>query len=186
MAIKQSSVPITLRISEETLNTVSREFQSTPVAEALGSRCSQFVEALANGGFMLSGDHVRAIETNYKRPVSNPKDVIKATEVSAKKEDGRNVYSFSIDPAEEPRLLERATEIGRTPAELMRDVIEYALDNEWVYSIHVEGVRRYFTNQQEDEFADMLDKKSFTIGDILAFCKSRKKRLEEKPELIEA
>ena len=186
MAIKQSTIPITIRISEEALALVSAGIKATPVAEALGSQCSQFVEAMAHGGMMLSGDHVREIENNHKRSISTARDVIKATEGAAHKEDGRSKYSFTIDPAFEPRLLERASEIGRTPGELMRDTIDFAIEQEWVYGISTGDRRRAFTNQQEDELKALLGKDDFTVADIIAGLKARAKRTSKEPELIEA
>jgi len=81
----------------------------------------------------------------------------------------------------------RAEEIGRPISELMRDVIDYALDQNWVYSLTPTGVRRYFSNEQEAFFADVTGKKDFTPGDIVTAFRARKNRKQEQEtELVEA
>ena len=136
---------------------------------------------------MLGPDHVTAIETNYKQAVGGPKDIIKATEAAASREDGRNSYKFTIDPAFEAPLQERANEIGRTPGELMGELVDYALDQQWVYSLQYEGMRRTFSREQDAALADLIGKPDFTVSDIITALRARGKRSkEDKLESVEA
>lgn len=181
---KRVTVPITINISEESFKVLSGEFKNTPVAEALGSRCGQFVEAWSGGGVLLSPSDVTAVQTNYGKPVSGPRDVVKATEQAGDRNDGRSVFSFTIDPAYEGPLMERANEVGRTPGELMSDAIQYALEQEWIYSLQCDGVRHIFNQQQQEFFAEFTGRRDFSVRDIETACRARGKR-KETPQLEE-
>lgn len=179
---KRVTVPIRLSLSEGAFEIIARDFPTNPIGEVLESRCNFFVDSFAHGGFVLTPDNVTSIETNYGKSVTGPRDVVKATEKAASREDGRDVYSFSIDPVYTAPMLERAEQIGRTPGELMAEAVEFSLENHWLMNLDFDGKRRIFTRDQEAFFVDFTDVKDFTISDIITACKTRGKRKVELPK----
>lgn len=179
MAQKQFSVPITIQVGEKALETMQQMCSDTPVAEALASRCSMFVEALMAGGIMLDSNHVSQVQANYGKPIQTARDVVRASERAADREDGRTKFSFSVDPVYEEPLKDIAKQNGTDLAGYMASVLEFALENQWVASVTIDGKKRVFTAEQEKFFEEFTGFKQFTVRDLVAACSRRGKRKVE-------
>jgi hypothetical protein len=159
------SVPIQVSLREETLTRLTASNPTVSPSESLSSRCSQFLELLADGGLALTPDQVAEVEKNFGKTIRGGPDVVRATEPRAGKLEGDLAYTFTIDPQWQVPLEERARESGRSVADLLREMNEIALENNWVFGLSYEGTRHTFPPAEQRFFAEALGE-NFTIRDL--------------------
>lgn len=187
MAVKQRVVvPISLSLRQETLERLTASVTDVSPSDALGARASAYLENLADGGMALTPDQVTQVEAVYKKPIRNGNDVVAAVQKSSGFEDGV-VFPNRLDPSFMPPLEERAREVGRPVSELLSDMIEYALENDWLLGIQFEGKRRTFSPANEAYLTAELGE-NFTVDQLVTAFKQlkRKGKKVEEPELVEA
>lgn len=185
---ERTTVVLQVSIRPSTFDSLAANMQGVAPSDALSGMCSLFLENTACGGVALTPDQVSQIQKNWGKTVTGGKDVVRATESQKDLENGQGTYKFSIDPSFVPPLNQRAMEVGRPVGELMSDVVDYALANNWIYSITYEGKRRTFPPAIEDKLAEVIGKSNFTVYDILERLKEFEKaaRKNKKEELVEA
>lgn len=171
-------------IRPETFDRLTQNMQGIAPSDALSGMCATFLENTADGGVALSPDQVTTIQKNYGKVVTSAKDVVKATESQKNLSEGRGTFTFSLDPTFLPPMEQRAREVGRPIGELMSDVIDYALYNQWIYDITYEGKRRTFPPAVEDALAKEIGKQGFTVTDLVNYIADLK-RIARKAEKTE-
>ena len=135
MPVQSVHIPITLILREETANQFKDTIKDVPLSDWLATRARLWFENFANGGVMLTPDQVRKIEDTIGKQVENGNDVVSAVGASRNIADGANTFVLSLDPTWVQPLIDRATEMGRTPEELINDMFSIGMENNWAYSI---------------------------------------------------
>ena len=135
MPVQSVHIPITLILREETANQFKDTIKDVPLSDWLATRARLWFENFANGGVMLTPDQVRKIEDTIGKQVENGNDVVSAVGASRNIADGANTFVLSLDPTWVQPLIDRATEMGRTPGELINDMFSIGMENNWAYSI---------------------------------------------------
>lgn len=102
--------------------------------DVLSRRVQLFLESLASGGVMLKPEQVVEIENNSGKTVRDGQDVVRATEAPAKKASGRIAIEVTIDPAWSDPLNEIARSSGRSLEDMLSDMWEISLQNNWAYN----------------------------------------------------
>jgi hypothetical protein len=141
--VKQRAIiPLTVSIKEESIAKLVPAGSSTPVADALSARCSQYLEVTADGGLVLRSEELSEIEKNWGKQIRSGQDVVKATMIKAgRTEEGQTRFEGYLDPVWTEPLKVLALESGRSVDELVREVYEMALENNWLYGFKFEGSR---------------------------------------------
>lgn len=156
-------------IRPETFDRLSQNMQGVAPSDALSGMCSTFLENTADGGLALTPDQVTKIQQNYGKVIASSKDVVRATESQKNLSEGKSTFTFSVDPSFLPPLEQRAKEVGRPIGELMSDVVDWALFNNWIYDVTYEGKRRTFSPAVEDALAKKIGVPNFTIADLVNY-----------------
>lgn len=162
-------------IRPETFDKLTQNMQGIAPSDALSGMCATFLENAADGGVALTPDQVSTIQKNYGKVVTGAKDVVRATESQKNLSEGRGTFTFSLDPSFLPPMEQRAREVGRPIGELMSDVVDYALYQNWIYDIKYEGKRRTFSPAVEDALAKEIGKQNFTVADLVNYMADLKK-----------
>lgn len=137
----------------------------TDPAGAIKHRIEKYLELSADGGLLLPPESIAEIEAAIGKRVTNARDVVQAAAKSGSIEDGAWAFRFSIDPSYREPIEERAKEMGRTPKELIQDMVDYAIEQNWYMGIETEGTRRTFPPRIEKFLAERLGQ-DFTVEDI--------------------
>ena len=185
MAVKQRVLlPISLSLRQETLDRLTASVTDISAADALSARASAYLENLADGGMALTPDQVTQIEASYQKPIRNGNDVVAAVQKSSGFENGV-VFPNRIDPSFLPPLEERALEVGRSVNDLLSDMVEFGLENNWLYGIQFDGKRRTFSPDNEAYLAKEIGD-NFTVDQLVAAFKQlkRKGKKVEETELV--
>lgn len=171
------NVPLSIALRQETYDKLVGRVRDVSPAEILSARAAEFLEFLADGGVMLKPDDVTKIDQAIGKPIKNAKDIVGAVLRGAGITDGgESVFQFSLDPVYAEAFSERAREVDKTPGELMGEVVDQALELDWMMGINpTEGRRLTFMPAQQNFFARELGKKDFTIDDIVRFMKESRK-----------
>lgn len=163
------NLALQVNIRPETFDRLTQNMQGIAPSDAISGMCATFLENTADGGVALTPDEVSKIQKNYGKVVTNSKDVVRATESQKNLSEGRGTFTFSLDPSFLPPLEQRAREVGRPIGELMSDMVDYALYNNWIYDIKYEGKRRTFPPFVEEALAKKIGIQNFTVTDLLNY-----------------
>lgn len=135
MAQLQASIPLTVTLRQETVAAFQAQYKDIPIAEWMATKCRLWLENFKDGGLMLSPDQVMKIEQDSGKPVNSGAEVVSAIGKTNDVADGQRTFLLTLDPTYVQPLIDRATEIGRTPTELVNDSWSWILDNNWLMSL---------------------------------------------------
>jgi hypothetical protein len=174
--VKQRAIiPLTVSIKEESIAKLVPAGSSTPVADALSARCSQYLEVTADGGLVLRSEELSEIEKNWGKQIRSGQDVVKATMIKAgRTEEGQTRFEGYLDPVWTEPLKVLALESGRSVDELVREVYEMALENNWLYGFKFEGSRHTISTANEKFLASRIDG-TLTIDKVVAYIRELEK-----------
>lgn len=167
-------------VRPETFEKLAQSMQGVAPSDALSGMCATFLENTADGGLALTPDQVTTIQKNYGKTISSSRDVVRATESQKNLSEGRGTFTFSLDPTFLPPLEIRAKEVGRPIGELMSDMVDYALYNNWLYDIKYEGKRRTFPPDIEEKLAKKIGKQGFTVTDLLNYVRDLERQVSKE------
>jgi hypothetical protein len=137
-----------------------------PTAEIKGW-ASWCLKSLAFGGMMLTGEQIQTIEKTTGEAVKNQDDILRKLQAGVAREDGQHTVKVSLDPALYPHLEETAQVQGRTPDELLTEIVNYAVTQGWMYEWSPSGGTVMFSDAGMQRLKQHLDKRIVTEADIL-------------------
>ena len=132
--MSEVTIPLSVTLDKQAFESITKNIApGVQPIDVLSRKAQLFFQHLANGGVMLKSDQVTEIERNSGKAISSGDDVVRATEAPAKKASGRMTFEVSIDPTWTGPLQEIADTGGRTIDELISDMFEIAMENQWCY-----------------------------------------------------
>lgn len=123
--------------------------------EYLGGIASYMLQSLAEGGMLLSAYQVSRIQKaadTRDMGVCDSDDVVDLAEEACDRSGDTLVVPVRIDPAYEPALKELGRTQGRTPEEIVQDLVAWVMDQGWAYEWHPEPRKLLLA---EEDWADM-------------------------------
>lgn len=169
------NVPVTLSLRQETVEKLTTGLTTVSPADALASRCNQYLELVSDGAVLITPDEVSQIESNTRKQVNSSRDVVKASEGGHEVDDGQGCYKWRIDPAYLEPIKAMAEQAGRSVGEWIGDAMDWAWTNNWIADVSVPGMHRKFPQEQEDWLKQELGKDYFTVADLISHIKELKR-----------
>lgn len=157
-------VPLSQRRLDYLASTV--EAPGTP-AEKAKAVILALVEAMADGGLMLSADEVQRIRESTGVELTCGADLLPFLSEATGREAGCRVIKILIDPAYETPLDEIATVRGQTVEEILRETLQVALDNNWYESLP-EAPRTFRMTEVDAKALEEVLGETFANGTDLA------------------
>lgn len=162
------NVPITVNLTQPVFQIMQEANKDIPLATALSNKATVFFDNLANGGMMLTPDQIKKIEQVYKKPIDRGADVVAAVQAGSSIEDDSRVRKWKLDPVYDEPLEEAARNAGRSVDELLSDMMNMAIENNWIFGFVpqngpvflTEADLRYWqqaTGKQKPTGADMTE-----------------------------
>jgi hypothetical protein len=187
---KQVIVPTNISLRSETLEALTANVRDVSPSEVISNRATQCLETIASGGVLLTPDQVAEIEKAGKTTVNRGQDIVSAVQKGHGISEGAAVFPIKLDPEFLGPLQLRADECGRTMQDLMNDMVDIGLENNWVYGLSFDGQRRTFSPSHEKFFTEITGIDNFTVADIEAAIREiqrpKRKKTVEEPETVGA
>ena len=175
---KKVTIPVHLTIREESLTALTKGSVAVSPSDALGTRCTMYLENTANGAILLTPDQVAEIEKNFGKAIRGGGDVVRASEGAAQKEDGALAVVSYLDESYKPLIEARAKESGLSVKDMLSELYQVAIANDWIWGITVEGKSTLFKAEDVAFLRAELGTENYSGAQIIALIKSlsRKRR----------
>lgn len=138
-----------------------------PVAETITGIAIHALEAIADGGIMLTPADVDLMSQSIGQPVLGVEDILPLVESGAGMRGGHHRYWVDFDPVDYPVLAQRAEFQGVSVEEICQRVMDEVRDNGWFFEVNPSTQRVLMTKEDKTELEGLLGK-GFSNGTELA------------------
>lgn len=121
-----------LTVAEDSYENIQQQYPGRDVKPLLNSQCSYFMNQMGAGGVLLTAKHVEDIEKAAEVEISNPDDVVKATQKANKRSGDAYTVTAEIDPAYIAAAKQAAEWRGISLEALLTDCLNAVLGNSWL------------------------------------------------------
>lgn len=168
MAKEQNiTLPLQVTVSESTYKDLQKMADTEHALPKIQGWATWYLRQLAAGGLTLTSEQMQAIEKTTGEEIKTADDIIRKLQAAVGRDDGQYTVKVGLDPVYYPNLEETARIQGRTPDELMSEVIHYAIEQQWVYGWAPSGGSVPFSEAGISRLKRYFDKRQITEADIL-------------------
>lgn len=152
----------------------------------LAAVAQYLVEQFARGGAMVPAEQVTYLSDLTHIPIYGAEDLVEIVENTARRNspDGTLRVVVDIDPAFAPALEERAYMQGRTPQEIITEVCQIVITNNWLYDLQTSGGMIPLLEDQRIALEKAIGKAPITSVDLVEWITSEPRR-ESGPPVVQ-
>lgn len=186
MAIMKNTkltIPLELSISKDTYDKLaaSSKEQGNPGVTTLriNTMCSQFLDAYASGGIVVTPDSLKQIEASLGKEIGTEGQLVIEFQKAQRRDNGEYVVDVQVPAAIWPAVEEFAITLSGEPKEMIRDICVRAIREQLSFYINAQTWEAviYMTEAEDKELRVMFGKGRITGKEILERLKAVKEEV---------
>lgn len=168
---KSVDIPLQVNLTQSAYDILAAGIKDQPVAVGLAQKATVIFDNLANGGVLLTPDQVRKIEQASRKEINRGADVVAAVQGGNNIEEDAKVRKWRLDPVYDDPLEEMARTTGRSVDDLLSDMMNMAIENNWIFGFIPSNGPVFLTDSDLRYWQQVTGKQNPMGADITAAMK---------------